>query len=166
VLIEALAKLPHRNFFCLLVGDDMGHPNYRKELEALISQLSLAGNIRIAGNTSYMAEAYTLAEIVVSPSIEPEAFGRVPVEAQAMGKMVISTNHGGACETIINGQTGWLVKPGDAEDLSKTINSILQMPKEEKERIGSDAIRHVRSNFSADIMCRKTLQVYEELIRK
>lgn len=166
VLIDALAALPHRNFFCLIVGDDMGHPNYRKELEALISSLGLEGNIRLAGNTPSMAEAYTLAEIVVVPSIEPEAFGRVPVEAQAMGKMVVAANHGGACETIVDGQTGWLVNPGDSQDLSKTINSILQMPKEEKKRIGDNAMRHVRSHFSAAVMCQKTLQVYEELIRK
>jgi glycosyltransferase involved in cell wall biosynthesis len=164
VLIEALGKLPHRNFFCLLVGDDMGHPGYRKELEKLIFRHKLEANVRIVGNTIFMPEAYTLAEIVVSPSVEPEAFGRVPVEAQAMGRIVIATDHGGACETVTHGETGWLVKPNDAEDLSNAINSILQMPKEEKERIGNNAIFHVRNNFSAHIMCSKTLQVYQELM--
>src|SRR6185369_343445 len=72
VLVNALAKLSHRNYFCLLVGDDLGHPDYRKELERSITRLGLEGNIRIADNTTAMAEAYTLAEIVVAPSIEPE----------------------------------------------------------------------------------------------
>ncbi len=164
VLIEALAQIPHRKFFCLLVGDDMGHPNYRKEIEARISELGLEGHIRIAGNTPYMAEAYMLADIIVAPSIEPEAFGRVPVEAQAMGRAVIATSHGGACETVIDGQTGWLVDPDNAEDLSHTIDRVLQLSKPEKERIGAQAMAHVRTHFSADIMCSKTLEVYWELI--
>lgn len=164
ILVKALSKLSHRNFFCLLVGDDLGHPEYRKELEKSIMTLGLAGNVRIAGNTTYMAEAYTLADIVVCPSVEPEAFGRVPVEAQAMGRAIISTSHGGACETIIDGVTGWLVKPGNVEDLSETIERILQMPANEKEQIGINAIWHVRDNFSADMMCRKTLEVYRELL--
>jgi len=166
VLVNALAKLPHRNFFCLLVGDDLGHPDYRKEIEKSISRLGLEGNIRVADNTAAMAEAYTLAEIVVAPSIEPEAFGRVPVEAQAMGRTVIATNHGGACETIIDGQTGWLVKPGDAGDLARVIDGVLHMPKEDKDNLRANAIEHVRNNFSARVMCEKTLQVYEELISK
>jgi glycosyltransferase involved in cell wall biosynthesis len=164
ILIEALAKLPHRNFFCLLVGDDSGHPNYRKEIEDLILTRKLEGHVRIAGNTPYMAEAYMLADVVVAPSIEPEAFGRVPVEAQAMGRLVIATNHGGACETIIDGQTGWLVKPDDADDLARSIASALGLSKDEKERIGSQAHEHVHTHFSAEIMCHKTLEVYWELI--
>lgn len=164
VLVEALAKLPHRNFFCLLVGDDLGHPTYRKELEKMIFDLELESNARIAGNTSSMAEAYTLAEVVVCPSIEPEAFGRVPVEAQAMGRAVISTNHGGACETIIDGVTGLLVKPGDADELSKAIQHILEMPAEQKHQLAENAIWHVRDNFSAELMCNKTIEVYRELL--
>ncbi len=165
VLVEALARLPHRHFFCLLVGDDLGHPSYRKEIEHLIIRRGLEGNVRIADNTAAMAEAYTLAEVVVSPSIEPEAFGRVPVEAQAMGRMVIATSHGGACETIIHGETGWLAKPGDPEDLSKVIEGVLHMTEEEKTYISNNAIAHVREHFSAQSMCSKTLRVYEELIR-
>jgi glycosyltransferase involved in cell wall biosynthesis len=166
VLVEALAKLPHRNFFCLLVGDDMGHPNYRKEVEDSIRSLKMEGLIRFAGNTPYMAEAYMLADIIVAPSIEPEAFGRVPVEAQAMGRLVIATNHGGACETIIDGKTGWLTKPGDVEDLSQTIARTLALTKEEKEIVSNQAIEHVREHFSSEIMCAKTLEVYWELIGK
>jgi glycosyltransferase involved in cell wall biosynthesis len=166
VMVEALTKLPHRKFFCLLVGDDMGHPNYRLEIEDAISDLGLEGHIRFAGNTPHLAEAYMLADMIVAPSIEPEAFGRVPIEAQAMGRPVIATSHGGACETVIDGVTGWLAKPGDADDLSQTIDRILQLSKEEKERIGQQAIAHVREHFSSEIMCSKTLEMYWELIGK
>jgi len=164
VLIEALAKLPHRHFFCLMVGDDMGHPGYRKEVEARIFQLKLDEHVRFVGNTPHMPEAYMLADIVVAPSIEPEGFGRVPVEAQAMGRLVIATNHGGACETVVEGETGWLTKPGDVEDLSQAIAYALGLPKEAKDRLGQQAMEHVRAHFSATVMCEKTLQVYWELI--
>jgi len=164
ILVEALAKLPHRKFFCLLLGDDMGHPDYRKEVEAQIVKLGLEGNIRVVGHTQAMSESYMLADIVLSPAIEPEAFGRVPVEAQAMGKIVISTNHGGACETISNGETGFLVKPNDAADLAQAIENVLNMSAQEKEIIGKQAIESVRKNFSADIMRSKTLDVYRELL--
>jgi glycosyltransferase involved in cell wall biosynthesis len=164
VLIEALAALPHRKFFCLLVGDDMGHPNYRQEIEQLASARGLEGYVRFAGNTPHMAEAYMLANVIVAPSVEPEAFGRVPIEAQAMGRLVIATDHGGACETIVNGVTGWRVKPGNPADLASAIDYALQLPKSEKERIGHQAMEHVREYFSSEIMCSKTMEVYWELI--
>lgn len=164
VLLEALGKLPHRNFCCLVVGDDMGHPGYRQEMEKMVDTYKLDGTIRFVGNTAHMAEAYMLADLVVAPSIEPEAFGRVPVEAQAMAKPVIATHHGGACETIIDGATGWLVKPGDADDLARAVENALAMPRQEKERIGQQAMEHVRTHFSAEMMCAKTLDVYWELI--
>lgn len=164
VLVEALAKLPHRKFFCLLLGDDLGHPGYRRELEQLIIDRGLGEHVRVAGNTPHMPEAYMLAELVVSPSIEPEAFGRVPVEAQAMGKLAIATSHGGACETVIDGETGWLTTPGDADHLSRVISLALQLGHTEKSRIGIQAMQHVHAHFSADVMCQKTLETYWELI--
>jgi len=164
ILIEALARLPERNFFCILLGDDTGHENYRSEIERLIAASGLGEHVRIMGNTSFMAEAYMLAEMVVAPSIKPEAFGRVPAEAQAMGKMVIATNHGGAAETIIPNETGFLVTPNDAASLAKTIQHVLQMQQTEKEMIASAAIIHIKEHFSANTMCDKTIQVYKELL--
>jgi glycosyltransferase involved in cell wall biosynthesis len=164
IVIEALAKLPHRKFFCLLVGDDMGHPSYRKEIEERSFELGIDGHIRFVGNTPHMSEAYMLANVIVAPSIEPEAFGRVPVEAQAMGRMVIATNHGGACETVVPNETGWLVKPGDSDELAKAIDYALSLPEEEKAYIGANAMEHVRTHFSAQVMCQKTLAVYLELL--
>ncbi|MEI6730041.1 MAG: glycosyltransferase family 4 protein [Pseudomonadota bacterium] len=164
IVVEALAKLPHRNFCCILLGDDAGHPEYRKRVEQLIIKLGLEGKVRIVGNTSSMPEAYMLADLVLSPSIDPEAFGRVPVEAQAMGRIIVASNHGGACETVTHGQTGFLVTPNDSQDLSNTINHILNMQSDQKEFIAEQAMSAVRENFSAYVMCKKTLQVYQELI--
>ncbi|MGB1540059.1 MAG: glycosyltransferase family 4 protein, partial [Rickettsiales bacterium] len=90
VLLEALAKLPHRNFYAVLLGDDQRHPGYRKELEEMTLKLGLSGHACMAPNTPYMPEAYTLAHVVVAPSTDPEAFGRIPIEAQAMGKPVVA----------------------------------------------------------------------------
>lgn len=164
VLVEALAQLPHRKFFCLLVGEETGHSSYRRDLEAQILKHGLGEHVRLAPSTSHMAEAYMLAELVVSPSIEPEAFGRVAVEAQAMGKLIIAASHGGACETVIDGETGWLVPPGDAGALASTIGHALALGHTERSRIGIQAMQHVQMHFSAEIMCRRTLETYWELI--
>lgn len=164
VLLRALARLPHRDFFCVLLGDDAGHPGYRKELEEFIVKLGLGENARIAPNTPYMADAYMLAHLVVTPSIEPEAFGRVPIEAQAMGKPIIATDHGGFRETIIDGETGWLVPVGDADALASTIGFALTLSPEELANWAVRARQHVTDYFSLDLMKHQTINVYSELL--
>lgn len=164
ILIRALGKLPHRNFFCLMVGDDERHPDYANELKQLIEEFRLEGHVRMVGNTKFMAEAYVLASLVVSPSIEPEAFGRVPIEAQAMGKPVIATRHGGAMETVREYETGWLVTPGDADDLARALEEALAMDDATRQVIEYNALWNARHNFSTDTMCRKTLQLYAEVM--
>lgn len=165
LLIEALAKLPHRNFFCLMVGDDSGHEDYREHLEQMITEHKLEGHVRIAANTPLMTEAYALADIVVAPSIEPEAFGRVPVEAQAMGKLVIAAGHGGAMETIVPGETGFLFTPASIDELSQAIEFVLKLDNETREAIGQRAMEHVKQHFTADHMREKTIRVYKELLK-
>lgn len=164
VLIEALAKLPHRNFLCIIAGKDEGHEDYRGELEQMIRESGLEGNVRIADSTQYMNEAYTLSDMVIIPSIKPEAFGRTAIEAQAMGKLVIATDHGGVRETILNNETGYLVPPGDAESLSGAIAYALERDEDMKRAMGEFAKTHVKKHFSAEIMKRKTLDVYRELL--
>lgn len=164
VAIRALALLPHRNFLCLMVGDHQKHPEYSDELTKLVNDLKLGGLVRMVGDTPYMAEAYQLSTLVVAPSIEPEAFGRVAIEAQAMGRPVIATKHGGAMETIMDGDTGWLVEPGNAEALSKAVGHALSLDAEEKGRISQNAIWNARTNFSTAVMQENTLAVYRELL--
>lgn len=164
VLIRALAKIKDKDFICVMVGDDIGHEGYAQEMWGLIKTLGLEGKLRFAPNTRYMTEAYQLCDIVVIPSIEPEAFGRVPVEAQAMGKLVISTNHGGACETIIDKKTGFLVEPGNVNQLSHTLAESLDMLPQMRYDIGCAAMTHVYENFSADKMKEKTLELYQSYL--
>lgn len=163
VFLKALAQLPHRNFFAVLLGDDKGHETYHDELEKLIHDLDLAGHVRIARHTYHMTEAYMLAKLVVATSIEPEAFGRVVLEAQAMGKPVIATNHGGPQETVVPNETGLLVTPGNVEELSAAIAYVLGLSQDDHKWIGEQAIANAQ-RFSMDAMCSKTLSVYQELL--
>lgn len=164
VLLEALHKLPHRNFVCILLGESGHHTGYKQELEAMIEQLDLVGHARIIPPTTHMVDAYALAHMVVVPSIEPEAFGRVPVEAQAMGKPVITTDHGGACETVEHGITGWRIKPNDADALADAIQQVLNLPAETLQQMGETSRQRVCEHFSTAAMCNKTLDLYEELL--
>jgi glycosyltransferase involved in cell wall biosynthesis len=166
VLLQALAKLPHRQFLCIIAGSDDGHEEYREELEAQIRDMGLEGNVRIADNTSYMNEAYALSEIVVIPSTQPEAFGRTSIEAQAMGKLVIASDHGGVRETVIANETGYLVPPADAESLSAAITYALSRDEATKSAMGDYAKQHMKKHFSLDVMKSKTLDVYRELLEK
>lgn len=165
VFLKALAKLPHRNFFAVILGDDKKHENFRKELEELIVKLKLEGRVRIAGHTHHITEAYMLSRVVVATSIEPEAFGRVVLEAQAMGKPVIATNQGGPQETVTHGETGLLVAPGDVEELSRAIDNALHLEKDLGEQVAKNAMQNA-TRFSLEMMCEKTLAVYQELLTK
>ena len=111
-----------------------------------------------------MPAAYMLADVVVSASSDPEGFGRVIVEAQAMGRPVIATAHGGSCETIEQGLTGWLVPPRDPAGLARAIGEALSLGVDERERFARRTIAHVASRFTREAMCTRTIEVYEELL--
>ena len=111
-----------------------------------------------------MAAAYMMADVVVSAATEPEAFGRVAAEAQAMGRPVIAADHGGARETVLPGETGWLVPPGDPAALAETIAVALALGAEHRARLGQLARDHIRATFTADLMCARTLELYRELL--
>jgi glycosyltransferase involved in cell wall biosynthesis len=105
-----------------------------------------------------------MSEVVVSASsAQPEAFGRVIPEAQAMGRLVVGTAHGGACETIADGETGFLVPPGDSAALAAALDRALALPEDAKVRIRDAAVRSVRENFSTAKMCQRTLEQYREI---
>jgi glycosyltransferase involved in cell wall biosynthesis len=112
-----------------------------------------------------MPAAYMLTDVLVSASTEPEAFGRVIVEAQALGRPVIATDHGGAQETVIVGETGWLVPPAAADELAEAITKVLALDGGARERLAALAISHVRENFSKETMSARTLEVYAEVLR-
>lgn len=166
VLIDALAKLGDIDFLCIIAGKDEGHEEYRMELQEKIVALGLEGRVRLADATQYMNEAYQLSHLVVVPSSKPEAFGRIAVEAQAMGLAVVATDHGGARETIIPNETGYLVPPGDAETMAEAIRFALSRDAETVKAMADFARQHVATHFSSQQMKDKTIAVYRELLNE
>lgn len=164
VLIEAMSLVKRKDVFCVLIGSDQGRTDYTKELLELIRTRRLEGHVRIVEHCDDMPAAYMLAAAVVCASIEPEGFGRVPVEAQAMGRPTIATNHGGACETVLPGETGWLVPPGDVKALADAIVQALDLDPEQRALLGTHAMAHVAENFTRTLMADRTLDVYAELL--
>lgn len=165
VLIDALEKLGRKDLFGVIIGSDQGRKEYRAELEALIAAKGLGGQIRMVDHCKDMPAAYMLAGCVVCPSVEPEGFGRVPVEAQAMGRPIIAADHGGAQETIIPGQTGWLTPPGDAEALAQAITEAMSLNPTQRAMLATRAMAHVAAHFTKEQMADRTLNVYAELLR-
>lgn len=165
VLIEAMAKLKRDDVFCIMIGSDQGRTEYREELEQTIQAKKLGSRVRIVDHCNDMPAAYMMASIVVCPSTDPEGFGRIPVEAQAMGRPIIASDHGGAQETIVRGETGWLVKPGDAGELAKAINEALNLNAHQRAVLATSAMAHIAHNFTKEQMVDKTLDVYAELLK-
>ena len=164
VFVDAIAKLGRRDICCLLIGSDQGRTEYRKEVERRIKQHNLQGIVTIVDQCNDMPTAYMLCDLVVSASTDPEAFGRVVCEAQAMGRPVVATNHGGARETVIKGETGWLCEPGDATSMARAIEKGLSLTPTQRERMAQQAMKHIKEGFSKDTMCAKTLEVYNEVL--
>ena len=164
VLIEALKRLGRRDVSCLLLGAGQGHGAYQRRIEAQIKRARLQDVVRILDHCPDMAAAYKLSDVVVSASTRPEAFGRVVAEAQAMGRPVIATDHGGTLETVIRDETGWLVPPGDPDALAAALDKALSLDGAARERLAQRAMAHIRQHFTNDEMCQKTLAVYAEVM--
>ncbi|WNK00056.1 glycosyltransferase family 4 protein [Thalassospiraceae bacterium LMO-JJ14] len=164
VVIDAIARMARKDIRCLLVGSDQGREEYRRELENRIVQHGLEEVVRIVDHCDDMPAAYKLTDLVISASTDPEAFGRIVCEAQAMGRPVIATDHGGARETVIPEVTGWLTPPGDSDALAKAIETGLSLDSAARNKLADTAIAHVRKNFSKTQMCDKTLDVYNEVL--
>ena len=166
LLIEAISKLKRSDIICLFVGDLQGRNKYFAELNKTIDKFKLKNNFRIISNQSDMSVIYKLSDVVVSASLEPEAFGRVVAEAQAMGRPTVAVNHGGGPEIIVDGETGWLFRPGDVNDLADKINKALNLNIDDREKMSVKAIERAKLNFNNEMMCAKKLNIYAELINK
>jgi glycosyltransferase involved in cell wall biosynthesis len=164
VLIEALAELGRHDIRCLLVGSDQGRTAYRQELVDLIRRRDLGDVVHIVDECGDMPAAYMLTDVAVSASTDPEAFGRVVVEAQAMGRPVIASDHGAPREIVAHGRTGWLTAPGDARSLAEAIDRFLSLSPQERATIADLGQRFVRANFTKESMCARTLAVYGEVL--
>jgi glycosyltransferase involved in cell wall biosynthesis len=163
-LIEAIAMLGRKDVTCLFIGDNQGREKYTKELKSLIQKLGLINYFRIIDNQIDMPAIYKLADVVISASTDPEAFGRVVAEAQAMGRPTVAVNHGGGPEIILDGETGWLFEPGNTIDLTDKIKLALDLNKRDREIMAQRAIDRTKINFNNDIMCEKTLNLYMSLV--
>lgn len=166
ILIDAMAKLNREDVFCVLIGSDQGRNNYREELEATITEKNLGGQIRIIDHCDDMPAAYMLSTVVVSASTEPEGFGRIPIEAQAMGRPIIATDHGGAQETVIRNETGWLVPPNDANAMAEALQEALDLTPTQRSVLATRAMAHIAQNFTREKMADQTLNVYAELLQE
>jgi glycosyltransferase involved in cell wall biosynthesis len=164
LLLQALTHLRDLEFCCVLIGADRGRAAYRRELEALIARLDLRSRAFIVEGCDDMAAAYMLADVVVSASTEPEAFGRVICEAQAMGRPVVASDHGGMREQVLPEVTAFPFPPGDEAALALTLRRALGLSRSEREHVSRQAEAHVRANFSKERMCAQTLVLYRELL--
>ncbi|MBR1825092.1 MAG: glycosyltransferase family 4 protein [Alphaproteobacteria bacterium] len=167
LLIEALNKIKDdTDFYCLLIGDDQGRVKYTEELHALIEKYGMNDRFAFIKHTLDVPAAMMVSDVVLSASIEPEAFGRIAIEGQAMGRVVIASNIGGSVETVIDGVTGRLFESENADSLAAALRWGLSLSTEEREKIGAAAIKNVKEHFTKQIMCDKTIKVYEELINQ
>ncbi|HEY6334449.1 MAG TPA: glycosyltransferase family 4 protein [Alphaproteobacteria bacterium] len=163
VLIDALARLGRLDVRCVLVGSDQGRSGYRRELEHRVAQLGLTPVVHIVDHCNDMAAAYMLSDVVVSASTEPEPFGRVTAEAQAMGRPVIASDHGGAREIVLASEMSWLTPPGDAEALAEALSQALALDPRVRQQLAQSMIVRAHERFSKETMCERTLAVYDEL---
>jgi glycosyltransferase involved in cell wall biosynthesis len=164
VLIEALARMTHRDVCVVLVGADQGRRAYSAELSALAQHLGVADRVRMVGHCEDMPAAFSLSDVVVNASVEPEGFGRVVIEAQAMARPVIATDHGGAVETIAHGATGWRVPPGDPAALAAALDHVLAMSFADRAAFGARARAAVQAHYTVQAMQAATIDVYREVL--
>lgn len=174
--IMAAARLHaggRRDFLLLLAGDAQGRDGYTDELHAAVVQSGLEDAVRIVGHCDDMPAAYALADIVLSPAIEPEPFGRVAVEAQAMRRPVIVSDAGGGCETVrtpeeagMEHATGLRVPPGDAQALAAAMARLLDLGAGGRAAMGAQGRLNALTHYSVGAMCHATLEVYAELVRR
>jgi len=163
LLIENHSK---NNFHAIILGSDQGRDIYFKKLLLLVERHRLTKKISFIESCEEMPTAYKIANIVVSASVEPEAFGRVAVEAQAMNKPIIASNLGGSKETILNGKSGLLCSPKDAKEFASNINKLMEMSKESLSTIGEQGRKNAEKKFNVDQMCQTTFTEYKKLIKK
>lgn len=161
VFLRSLSRLGHLDFQAVLVGDPNETPNYTEELNIIIEKNKLHDRVKMVGHCRDMAAAYLLSDIVVSASSsEPEAFGRVSIEAMAMGKPILATAHGGSLETVVDDVTGWLVEPADFQAMARALEKALTLDKAVLEEYGRNGRNRVLQKFTTRSMCEQTVDVY------
>ena len=152
------------NFQAIILGADQGRKVYKKRLEDLVQRYGLSRKIKFVNHCNEMPLAYSLANVVVSASIEPEAFGRVAVETQAMGKIIVASDIGGSKETILNKKSGFLYKHNDPRELAKILNTVMELDQERINSMGYEGRKNVSKKFDVETMCESTFREYKKLM--
>ena len=155
---------PELDFVAVILGDDQGRTVFRKKLERLVEQFNLTQNIKFVDNCNVMPVAYYISDVIVSSSIEPEAFGRVSVEAQAMKKPIIASNIGGSKETVIDNKTGLLFESGKPKSLCDKLNEIIKLDTLTLDLMGREGRKNVINRFNIEKMCLNTYSEYKKLV--
>jgi len=168
VFIEALnlvnKELGHQSFYAIILGSDQGRDVYTKKIKRLAEQYRLTSQLKFVEHCKNMPLAYKVSSLVVSASIEPEAFGRVAIEAQSMEKPIIASDIGGSNETIVNNETGFLFKSGNAESLSKKIVEALNLDQSRLKSMGIAGRKNIVKKFNVEKMCFSTYSEYKKLL--
>jgi len=164
LLVEALSKMKNKNYYCVIAGDDQGRVNYVKEIRDLAQKYRLKNRIGFYGKVLDPQALMQVSNVILSTAIEPEAFGRISVEGQAMGKIVVASNIGGSLDTIKDGVNGKLFDSGNPYSLAAALDWALTLNEEEKQKIAKAAQKNAKDNFTKQIMCDKTIAVYRELV--
>ena len=168
IFIEAInmvnIELGYESFYAVILGSDQGRDLYKKKLIRLTEQYRMTNQIKFIDHCKDMALAYKVSDIVVSASIEPEAFGRVAVEAQSMEKPIIASNIGGSNETVIDEKTGFLFESKNAKSLSEKILKTLSMDEKSLKLIGTEGRKNIIQKFNVEKMCFSTYSEYKRIL--
>ncbi len=168
MFIEAInlvnKEIDSKSFNVVILGSDQGRKIYKQKLLRLVERYRLTNQVKFIDNCKDMPVAYKISDLIVSSSIEPEAFGRVSVEAQSMEKPIIASNIGGSKETIINDKTGFLFEAGKPASLSKKIIEVLQLDETTLKFLGNEGRKNVIKKFNIEKMCFSTYLEYKKLI--
>ena len=165
ILLQALAKISDQPFNCVLLGAADGRRPFVENLTEIGVRLGLEGRFRLTPSIDDMPAALMAADIVAMPSVTPEPFGRVALEAQAMGRLVVAFDHGGAAESIIHGETGWLAKPVDVDSLATCLSEALSYSQSKRSAMAAETRAHIEASFSTTLMCDATIRIYKRLLK-
>lgn len=163
VLLYAVARMATRDATCLILSPEDGNAEFRERLLALIESLGLGGRVRFVGYAPDMAAAYMIADVVVFPAREPEAFNNSLAEALAMGRPVVAADAGGAADLVIDGRTGWLVPPGDPDALAAALDSALALDEAGRAGLARSSREHIRRHFCLASVQQRMLGLYRDV---
>ena len=169
MFIESLnllkTKYNKENFQAIILGSHQGRKVYFKKLISAVEKNRLKDKVFFLQHIKEMPIAYYISDAVVSSSIAPEAFGRVSVEAQAMRRPILASNHGGSTETIVNGKSGFLFENNSPESLAENLNKLIEMDKDKLQSIGNEGRKNILKKFDVEQMCYSTFLEYKKLIK-